>query len=139
MMGQRIVDAALSYVGTPFRHQGRVPHVGLDCAGLCICAARDAGLAISDWTSYGTPPNPNVLMRELEHRCVLVTQEWMPGDILLFNRRWTLPMHFAIYDGEGGMIHALAKSGTTHQPIGTTYRKRLHSVWRWKGVLWPVS
>lgn len=40
---QAVVDAALAYVGTPFRWQGR-DRLGLDCVGLPAAVARDLGL-----------------------------------------------------------------------------------------------
>ena len=36
MTADDIVNAARECVGTPFRHQGRVLGVGLDCAGLVL-------------------------------------------------------------------------------------------------------
>lgn len=44
-MPARVVAAARACLGTPFRPQGRVPGLGLDCVGLVLVAARAAGLA----------------------------------------------------------------------------------------------
>ena len=39
-----IVATARSYKGTPFHHMERKPGLGMDCAGVLICCARDLGL-----------------------------------------------------------------------------------------------
>ena len=40
----RFVQCALTYVGTPYHHMGRIKGAGVDCATLLICAAEEAGL-----------------------------------------------------------------------------------------------
>lgn len=42
MKAQALVDAARSFLGVPFRHQGRSEH-GVDCIGLVICARLKLG------------------------------------------------------------------------------------------------
>ncbi|MFQ3664940.1 MAG: hypothetical protein SNJ79_02730 [Sphingomonadaceae bacterium] len=49
---QRIADAAMTYVGTPFRLQGR-SRSGLDCIGLIVLSLKDAGLLPGDYVQYG--------------------------------------------------------------------------------------
>lgn len=41
-----VVDAAMGYVGTPYRHAGMVKGSGVDCATLLICAFRDSGIDV---------------------------------------------------------------------------------------------
>jgi NlpC/P60 family putative phage cell wall peptidase len=45
---KQIVDEARSWIGTPFRHQGRLKGVGVDCIGLGFSVARALGLGIED-------------------------------------------------------------------------------------------
>jgi cell wall-associated NlpC family hydrolase len=47
-----IVAAARTYLGVPWRHQGRT-RAGLDCAGLIVMVARDLALSDYDSTAYG--------------------------------------------------------------------------------------
>lgn len=49
--GDRFVAAARRYLRAPFRHFGRTP-AGLDCVGLLLLAARDAGIPADDPGKY---------------------------------------------------------------------------------------
>ena len=51
-----IVTRARSALGTPFRHQGRQPHVGLDCLGLVVHALGRGAQAV-DQTDYARVPD----------------------------------------------------------------------------------
>ena len=50
-----IVAAARSWLGVPWRHQGRTRQ-GVDCAGLVVLVGRELGLADYDTTAYGRRP-----------------------------------------------------------------------------------
>jgi cell wall-associated NlpC family hydrolase len=54
-----VVRWARAQQGTPWRHQGRLPGVALDCAGLVICAARALGLVEADFDINGYSRNPD--------------------------------------------------------------------------------
>ena len=40
----KLVEIALTWVGTPYHHHARVKGHGVDCATLLVCAAQEAGL-----------------------------------------------------------------------------------------------
>ena len=63
----RMDIAARSYLGTPFRHQGRNPSHGIDCIGLLVLAARACGLPQTDRdsTAYGRDPFDGLLESHL--------------------------------------------------------------------------
>ena len=50
--GEAVVAQARTWLGTPWRHQGRSPR-GVDCAGLVVLVARALGLADHDVAGYG--------------------------------------------------------------------------------------
>ena len=54
-----VVAAARGHRDTPWQHQGRLPGVALDCAGLLICVARQLGLVAPDFdiNGYGRVPD----------------------------------------------------------------------------------
>lgn len=85
---KQIVDAARSYLGVPFAHQGR-SRLGLDCLGLLVCVARDCnlqrgGLNLSrfDETAYGHYPDANYLQQQLD-TALLRCDELMVGGVVL--------------------------------------------------------
>jgi cell wall-associated NlpC family hydrolase len=111
MIGSAVVLAARGMVGTPFRHQGRVPGEALDCAGLAVCAACACGLPAIDLHGYGRRPTFGELEAHLDRQPALrrVMREAQAGDLLLmcFSRE---PQHVAICAGET-LIHAYESVG----------------------------
>ena len=80
----RIVAEARSWLGTPFRHQGRLKGVGCDCAGLVIGVARALGLSDVDVTAYGREPDERRVLRIMAEQLRPKAMAGMrPGDVLL--------------------------------------------------------
>jgi NlpC/P60 family putative phage cell wall peptidase len=108
---QQIVDCARTYIGTPFRHQGRIKGLGLDCVGLPLCVARDLGLSV-DWieryNNYAPFPVDDMVLQECKRNLIEVSVEVMrPGDIICC--RVPVPCHVALVSElppNLGMIHA---------------------------------
>lgn len=127
--GNKIVAAAEACLHTPFVHQGRVPGVGLDCAGLGIVCAKSVGLDIKDFTGYPRLPFDGMLKKMFdEQSCLLAVSrsEMAAGDVLLM-RIVTEPQHVAIYCGSDIIIHA-------YSDVGKVVRQRLNADLRGKIV-----
>lgn len=63
------IQKARELIDTPYQHQGRLPGVAIDCLGVIILAAKNAGLLSNDWqdiTDY-KPNTHNLLDRILEY------------------------------------------------------------------------
>lgn len=123
-----IVDYAQECARTPFRHQGRVKGLGMDCAGLLAYCLDRAGLPYKDENGYGRNPFDGTLERALDDQPSLEripTGEAQRGDVLLM-RLIRSPQHIAIHVGDIGghpyVIHASEQHGgvVTH---------RLDAVW----------
>ncbi len=120
------IAAARSYVGVPFRHQGRTRH-GVDCIGLVVCAARDAGLALVDRTDY--PRDPNGLLPVEMARQFAAVETGQGGDILLMRFRGE-PQHVAILAGET-LIHGYASIGrVVEHGLDAKWRRRIVAAYR---------
>jgi hypothetical protein len=63
---QDITTEARSWLGTPYQHQARCKHVGVDCAGLIVGVAKALGISEFDFTRYGRSPLGNALL-EIMH------------------------------------------------------------------------
>lgn len=122
---EKIIAAAMACINTPFVHQGRVPGVGLDCAGLGIICARAIGVEVTDFKGYPRLPFDGMLKKmfdEQPHLREVPRAEMQAGDVLLM-RISTAPQHVAVYVGGGFMVHA-------YQAIGKVVQQRLDESWR---------
>lgn len=129
MSAEQLIAAARSFVGTPFRHGGRAPGVGMDCIGVVVCAAAACGLRHRDQSAYSLRPNGQLGL-ELEAQMVLVARSAvMPGDVLLmaFDEE---PHHVAVTTG-ATIIHAYAQARKcVEQPLSDYWRARVRRTYR---------
>lgn len=95
-VGQRIVDAARSKIGSPYVWGAAGPNA-FDCSGLTTWAYAQVGKSIPR-TSYAQAAEGTPVSRE----------NLQPGDIVAF---YSGASHVGIYAGNGRIIHAL-NSGT---------------------------
>ena len=121
--GMDVVRAARGFLGTRFRHQGRLPGRGLDCAGVIVAAARAVGLPDYDVAGYGRLPNGGSLRLHLAAAgCREIGPgEARAGDIYLM-RFESDPQHLALVT-DIGILHAYAD-------IGRVVEHRLDDAWR---------
>lgn len=96
---EQIKDKFLEYVNTPYRHQGRLKGVGVDCIGLIVCVANELNLfdLKNDSTNYRMIPDGKFLMlKARENLEQIQINEIETGDILVmtFDKE---PQHFAFY------------------------------------------
>lgn len=113
-----VIAEALTWVGTPWRHQAAHKGVGTDCIGLIggiglaldLPGAREWA-ATPEFHAYGRTPDPALLAlgcdRLLDRLALFAAR---PGDILLFAFERD-PMHFAVVvaDAPRQIVHAYAQ------------------------------
>jgi cell wall-associated NlpC family hydrolase len=106
-----IVRVARSYVGTQFHHAARLPGVGMDCAGVVICAGRALGIWPQDFDvpPYTEQPDGTLLDLCDQHLVRISRAVMMPGDVIVL-RIAEEPQHLGIVGDyrHGGLsiIHA---------------------------------
>lgn len=134
MTADDIISAARACLDTPFVHQGRIPGVALDCAGLVVAVAEAVGADYVDHPGYGRNPANGLLESVLDAQPFLDRVfDRQPGDVLLM-RFAGEPQHLAIFTGEN-IIHS-------YESVGKVCEHRLADVWaarivrtyRFKGV-----
>lgn len=122
--GSEIVAEARTWVGTPYRHQGRVKGARVDCVGLILGVGKELGLldiSPEDWkrhAGYSTQPNPRLMGEGMRKFLVEVPIDptVVPPDGAIAWMAWRedLPMHLAIigtFEGRKTMIHAYGQAG----------------------------
>ena len=136
MTPDAILDAARALIGTPFRHQGRIPHLALDCAGLVVAVAQAVGAEYADQTGYSRSPSGRLLENALDGQPGLVRVAQLaarqPGDVLLMRFAGD-PQHLAI-DAGATIIHAYEAVGeVVEHDMTDAWLRRIARVYRFRG------
>lgn len=84
MTADNLIASARACIGTRFQHQGRIPGMALDCAGLIIFVAADNGEEYRDVQGYSRTPSHQQLKGALDDQpCLIPVDVRQPGDVLL--------------------------------------------------------
>ena len=141
-----IVETSLKYKDVKYRHQGRDPKYGLDCAGLIVQVAKDLNIfpseEIGDYKGYSMRPDGFTLVNHLKKNLLeRNNHNYIKGDVLLM-RFEENPQHLAIYVGEylgsgNGeyIIHSYlaAKKVNLHR-LDSDWKKKIVSVFCFKNL-----
>lgn len=133
----KLSEAALKYVGVPFKHMGRTVK-GLDCAGLLLLAAKDCGYEAEDTPTYGhQPADGHMYETLLKHACKPVKRPPQPNDVAVFALRPGGPaVHVGIITKHPhglGVVHTYGHIGRViHQRLDNKKMKLLSSVLEFK-------
>ncbi|MBX3581308.1 MAG: C40 family peptidase [Rhizobiaceae bacterium] len=130
-----VVAEALSWVGTPYRHQASRKHVGCDCIGLVLGIWR---------ALYGQPtelPEPyssdwaeatgeeRLLAGVRRHFVEKPMDHISAGDLLVFRWRSHLPAkHAGVLVEPTGFVHAYEGMAVTLSPLVPQWRRRIAGV-----------
>ena len=112
----RLVDTALSYVGTYYKYAGTSRSGGFDCSGLVYRTYVDAAgirlpRMVPDMYNTGTP---------------IAKSELLPGDLLFFNTLGYVS-HVGMYIGDAMFVHAEnEKTGVIVTPLTKPYYVRTY-------------
>lgn len=108
--GQKIVNCAKQYLGTPYVWGGSSPS-GFDCSGFVQYVIRQCGYSIGrtvtqQW-NYGTKVNK---------------EDLQPGDLVFFVNTYTSGFsHIGIYVGDGEFIHSSSNGGVKYSDLNSNY------------------
>jgi NlpC/P60 family putative phage cell wall peptidase len=136
------------YVGTPFRHQGRIRGLAIDCVGLVVCVGEDLGLLDragtpilrTDYPDYAAQPTDSFVLQEFRRRLNirLPGEPIEPGDLLAI-RMPDLACHAAAVVDRAGclyMVHAYDSGPRqcVEHILSKAWRSRIVGVFRFPGV-----
>lgn len=141
MMVEKIISAARAEIGTPFRHQGRLPGKALDCAGLVCHVAGTLGFDYRDREGYSRYPAGGLLEDALDGQpCLerIAIADMRAGDVLLMRFAGD-PQHLAFHVGWSdsyqaeGIVHAHMRARKVCEHVLTDeWRGRIVRVYRFK-------
>ena len=122
---EAFVAEARSYLGCPWRHQGRTRE-GVDCVGLpVVCAATVRGLDIPTPDYSATTSDETMLLGCQKYLQPVVKADAQPGDIVVLG--FGKQRHMGILGnypyGGLSLIHA-------YRPNGKVVEMRLDDAWR---------
>lgn len=141
--GEKIVQAAYTWLGTPHVNGAKVKGAGVDCGMLLIGATEDARLI--EKGKVQIPPYSNEwhlhhgeewFQHYVETWCDRV-DDMEPGDFLLYQFGRCIS-HGAIYVGDGKVIHAYVDQGVILSDLNDVMfydakgRSRLRGVYRYR-------
>lgn len=122
-LGSAVAAQALTWVGTPFLHAGRVKgsEGGVDCVGVLVGVAHELGLTDYDNRVYSRHVIPEILISEIERVCSPVLEgPSQIGDVLIF-RVSGVAQHVGIQTTVG-FVHAW-------ESVGKVVETRLDRFW----------
>ena len=92
---EKIVQVAMSMIGTPYKYGGISPGSGFDCSGLVYFSHRQNGITLPR-TSYAQYKASNPVSRKALRR----------GDLLFFRISGRKVSHVGIYLGKNRFVHS---------------------------------
>jgi NlpC/P60 family putative phage cell wall peptidase len=136
-----IVTEALSWLGTPYRHQASVKGVACDCLGLIRGVWRDVIGGEPERPPAYTPDWAEAAGEETltdaaaRHMTRIDTGMARDGDVLLFRWRASLPAkHAVILINEKRFIHAQQGAAVATATLSPWWRRRIAAAFRFPGV-----
>lgn len=112
----QVVAEALTWVGTPYQHQGALKGVAVDCAMQCVRVYGACGLCPADLDPRPYPPQWH-LHRSAERYLGWVeqyarpTEQPGPGDLVVYRFGRAFSHGGIIVEWPDKVVHALARSG----------------------------
>jgi NlpC/P60 family putative phage cell wall peptidase len=131
----RVVHEALTWIGTPYRHQGARKGVGCDCLGLVRGVWQAVygeepeapGPYAADWAEAS---GEDRLLAAAHRHCLAgMKEEIAPGDLLLFRWRPNVPAkHAGILVAPDRFIHAYQGHSVLVSALVPHWRRRIAGV-----------
>lgn len=137
-LADKIIKSARTWINTPFRHQGRIKGVGVDCVNFVSEVARESGIEIEIPHNY-RPHEDGTIMLKLLTEHMHIVEEAKPGDVLALCdealRERGIPRHLVfvteVTPKTTFIIHA-SERGVREHRTDASWIRRIHSIWRIK-------
>lgn len=125
-----VIQEALSWIGTPYRHQASQKGQGADCLGF----VRGVYRSVVGPDKAQVPPYPRRAHDREEHLLIAATEHLraidhpQAGDVLLFRMRRSLPIrHCGILVADDLFIHAYEGQAVVSTALSSFWRTRINA------------
>lgn len=97
MNRQQVINEARQWLGTRFKHQGRLKQIGVDCAGLIVGTAQNCGYKnVEDIKDYGHSPDSFTFVNKVKEQMEQIEfKDIKVADVMFFAFE-TEPQHVSI-------------------------------------------
>lgn len=135
-----IISAALSLQEVRYQHAGWTREGGVDCIGVIVVAAREAGASgVPDsWSGYSENPNPAEFVDSMRrYMDEIDPAEVRDGDVpyMWWDRHSKVPQHVGILVPGDRIVHAYREAGkVVVSPMGKQWRRRIVHAFRVRGL-----
>lgn len=146
-IGERIAEAAMKWLGTPYQNNAMVKGIGVDCSYLLVAALIESGVMAKDrlniedysneWHLHHSEEKYLKYVKQVADEVNLEDDVIRVGDFVLFQYGRCIS-HGAIYIGNGLLIHAFVDYGVILSSIDDVIfydkkgRSRLRAVYRYR-------
>ena len=135
-----VVEEALSWIGTPYHHQGSVKGVGADCLGLVRGVFREVygfdpeGVDLNYAPDWGNSHGKNTLAETgALYLDEIPLSEVVPGDVLLMRYgNQQVAKHVLIKSYGNRAIHSINNRLVSEIPLSDWWTRRLIKAFRFK-------
>lgn len=130
-----VITESRTYIGTPYRHQGR-SKTGVDCLGLLILVAEGLGISVEETPNYALKVKPDVLISGLlRYSKRTRTREIRPGVLALMEFNPNAGATHTALITDLGMIHSYNKRGrVVEHRLNDVWKSRIVATFRLNGV-----
>ncbi|WP_439142594.1 NlpC/P60 family protein [Planktotalea sp.] len=134
MPSSKVLDSARAWIGTPYRHQASLQHVGTDCLGLLRGVWRalygaEPEIVPAYSKDWAEPQGDEVLLRAALQYLLPCQAALSAGDVLLFRmREGAIAKHIGICATAGSeptFIHAYSGHSVTESPLSQPWQRRI--------------
>lgn len=130
-----IVEAARSWIGTPYRHQQKLKTHGCDCLGLLRGVWEEVTGEKSETPPPYTPSwgeaQGQELMLAAANRYLTPTSILEPGCVLVFRmKRGAVAKHCGILVEKDAMVHAHIRRGVVEETLVPYWTKRIAGIFK---------
>lgn len=113
---QKMMDAILAWMGTPYEYGGE-SRDGIDCSAFTqVMFKQTAGIAL-----------PRTTEQQVKIGSAVEKENLQFGDLIFFNTTGQNPSHVGIYIGDDMFAHASVSSGVTLSSLYSSYFKKRYT------------